>query len=174
MTIVDSNIWIFAELKDAPEHNIASAKLQQLLECGEIGINAIIVSEVFNTLSRFCGAEEARERTSQILGHQSTEWLELGTETVKSAMKLACDCRIRINDAIIARQALELGMHVFTDNLKDFEKVDGLAIIPLRSGGNSRDLRRFAGILKGNSKELDEFKRKIARDRSRATARETD
>lgn len=40
--------------------------------------------------------------------------------------------QLRINDALIASQALDAGARVLTDNVKDFKKVKGLKIDPLR------------------------------------------
>ena len=52
---------------------------------------------------------------------------------VKGAIELATQNKIRINDALIAQQALELRASILTDNVKDFRKVKGLKVIPLKS-----------------------------------------
>jgi predicted nucleic acid-binding protein len=83
-------------------------------------------------LSRILSSEEAFRRTVNILEHPLAQWLEFSSETVISAIKLSKESRIKINDALIAQQALAMKAAVLTDNIKDFENVKGLKIIPLR------------------------------------------
>ncbi len=131
MIIVDSNVWIFAEVKDAPEHLPAVAKLERFLSEG-IGINAIIFSEIFYFLSRLFSPAVARKRVETILHHPSVEWLELKKDCAEHAMELAERKTLRINDAMIAQQALMSGLPILTDNVKDFKKVNGLKVTALR------------------------------------------
>ncbi len=131
MIIVDSNIWIFAEIQNAPEHMLAVEKLQQFLPNG-VAINAIIFSEVFHRLSRIFGSVTARERVKKIIHHPSIEWLVFEKETGENAMELSERFGIRINDALIAQQALESKASILTDNVKDFKKVGGLKVIALK------------------------------------------
>jgi predicted nucleic acid-binding protein len=53
--------------------------------------------------------------------------------TFKRAVELNYTSKMRINDAIIAQQCLDLKLDgIFTDNVKDFKKVPDLHIINLR------------------------------------------
>ncbi len=132
MIIIDSNIWIFGELENTPEHDVAVKKYREAVEKDEIGINVIIASEVFHTLYRLVDIKAARERLDTILSSPSIEWIDMGKLETMLATGLAESCKIRINDALIAQQALAAGAKVLTDNVKDFRKVRGLEIIPMR------------------------------------------
>ena len=132
MIIPDSNIWIFAENSHSDEHELATQKLKQLLNSTTFGINAIITSEVYHKLSKLIGPDEALPRTINILEHPSAEWLDFSPNIAVSAIKLANEKGIRINDALIAQQALSLKATVLTDDIKDFKKIDNLKILPLR------------------------------------------
>jgi len=130
--IVDSNVWIFAEVKDAPEHPAAVRAIQLLLEKGNIGTNVVILSEVFHKVSIFFGAPIASERVRIALLHPSVQWLDFGQGDAADATRLAQEAGIRINDALIAQQALENKAAILTDNVRDFKKVKGLKILALR------------------------------------------
>ncbi len=132
MIIVDSNVFIFGEVGNAPENKAAIAKIRDVLMQGEIGINAIIVSEVFHKLQVFFGRAEAEARVSRIVSDPDVRFGQFSAETALRAMKLARDFQMRINDAMIAQQAMETGSAVLTDNVKDFGKIKALKIIVLR------------------------------------------
>lgn len=131
MIVVDSNIWIFGEIANAPEHESAVKGYESLIKKDTVAINAVIVSEVFHKLSRLFDREVAYSRVINILQNPSIEWLELGRNTSISAVRLAKNVQIKINDALIAEQALEVGAKIFTDDA-DFNKINGLKVIHLR------------------------------------------
>lgn len=130
--IVDSNVWIFAEVKDAPEHPHAVRGIQSLLGKGDIGTNVVILSEVFHKISVLFGPTLASERVCTALLHPSVQWLDFGRNIAAPATRLAQETGIRINDALIAQQALEYKAPLLTDNVKDFKRVRGLKVIALR------------------------------------------
>ena len=131
---VDSNIFIFANIEEYPEHSLATDKLKDLMEKEyTILINSIIVSEVNYKLYRLLNTEEAYERTLKIISSKYVEYTPLEEDTVLRAVGLSHLRNIRINDALIAQHALDLDVDGFmTDNTKDFDKVDGLKIIGLK------------------------------------------
>lgn len=131
MILVDSNVWIFAETKGTPEHYLAIEKLKRYLKNG-VAINLIIFSEVFHKLSVLFDTAIARKRVETIIRHPSVEWLELTKQQAEFAADLAEKKLLRINDALIAQQALEFNLHILTDDVKDFRKVQKLQILPLR------------------------------------------
>lgn len=132
MIIVDSNIWIFSENANSDEYEIATQKLKEIFANDSFGINVIITSEVFHILSKVLSTEEATLRITNVLEHPLAQWLDFSSEVAIDAIRLSKESRIRINDALIAQQALTMKAAVLTDNLKDFEKVKGLKVIPLR------------------------------------------
>lgn len=131
MIIVDSNVWIFAEVKGTPEHYAAIRKLQRYLREG-VGINVVILSEVFHKLSRLFDMSVARRRVRTIIHHPAIEWLNVDKELADRAVELGGRKLLRINDAIIAQQAIEAKVPVLTDNVKDFRKVEKIEIVSLR------------------------------------------
>ncbi len=130
--VVDSNVWIFGEVQDAPEHAAAVRAVTRVLPKGVAATNLIITSEVFHQLARLFGASEARRRVTNIALHPSIRWLPVSQHTVESAMAIADECKMRINDAVIAAQAIDEGASVLTDNVRDFRKVAKLKVVPLR------------------------------------------
>ncbi|MDD1744988.1 MAG: PIN domain-containing protein [Candidatus Methanoperedens sp.] len=132
--LVDSNIFIFANIKEYPEHPLAKAKLKQLIEDHKLIINAIIISEVQYKLFRLLDKEESFLRTNKILTSSYVEYEPIGYDTVLKASELSYKSNFRINDALIAQHAIDLHVEsIFTDNVKDFEKILDLKIIPLRA-----------------------------------------
>jgi predicted nucleic acid-binding protein len=131
MIIFDSNIWIFGEVSNAPEHQAAVKGYETALKRETIGINAIVVSEVFHKLSRLFDTDTAYLRLSNILQNPSIEWLDLDRTTAANGMRLAKNYGLRINDALIAAQAIDFGAKLFTDD-GDFERIKELEVIPLR------------------------------------------
>ncbi len=132
--MVDSNIFIFANIKEYPEYASARAKIKELIENHKLIVNAIIVSEVQYKLYRLLGSEESFNRTQKILISKHVEYEPIDYNTVLRASELSFESNIKINDAIIAQHAIDLKVdNIFTDNDKDFEKVLALNIIYLRS-----------------------------------------
>lgn len=132
MIIIDSNTWIFAEDMRFEAHELAAKKIQQVLSTEQFGMNAIIVSEVFHILSERLGIGEAHSRVLKILQHPLMQWLELSDLMVIDAINLSMRDHVKINDALIAEQTMRFNAKLLTDNLKDFKKIKGLEIIPLR------------------------------------------
>ena len=134
MIIVDSNIFIFAESADSPERLQALNKYKSAAQSGQIGINIIIVSEVFHKLQLFLNRAEACARLTSILSSPEITFLDVSHTTATRAVKLARDFGMTINDAIIAQQALDENAAVLTDDVKDFKKLGSVKVIPLRTG----------------------------------------
>lgn len=131
---VDSNIFIFANIEEYPEHSVATNKLENLMEKAcTILINSIIVSEVQYKLYRLLNAEEAHDRTLKVISSEYVEYMPLKKDAVVKAIELSYSKNIKINDALIAQHAINLEADgLLTDNIKDFERVDGLKVIELR------------------------------------------
>ncbi len=121
--MLDTNILIFAELENCPEHSIAVRKHLQFAKHHRFATNVVIISELFHFLQQNLGSEIAAERISDILAGGSIEFLDIGAATLNRAAKLARDFRMQINDAIIAQQAIDTGVAIFTDDVRDFSKL---------------------------------------------------
>ena len=130
MILVDSNIWIFANIQEYPEHPVAVKMLKEY-EKEAMTVNSIIFSEVFHKLSVLLGRSEADKRTRKtILDSDFVFYMELQRSTLEKSLSLAS--KLRINDALIAQHAIDLKMQLLTDNVKDFTKVENLKVLPLR------------------------------------------
>lgn len=132
MIIIDSNCFIFAENEYSEEHELAIQKIKSALSSGTFGLNIIIASETFHILSRILGINDALTKITNIVNEPLMEWIDFSDEDFKEAARLSKSAKIRINDAMIAQSALRLKVPILTDNVKDFKKVSGLEIIPLR------------------------------------------
>ena len=133
LIVIDSNVWVFAEDDTAREHEAAADKVAELLTSGkEFAVNAVVTPETYHVLSRLLGRSEALRRVTIIIDHPAARWVDFSQDTMKAAMSLAAKTELRINDSLIAQQALQLGASVLTDNVKDFRKVPGLKVVPLR------------------------------------------
>lgn len=129
MIFLDSNIWIFSEMRDYPEHDLAKKKLAEYINDGVV-INDIILSETFYKIYRLISCEEAVMRTSNIINSANVAYMPIEKETIQRALELSK--LIRINDAIIAQHVIDSKSALLTDNVKDFRKIKGLKIIKLR------------------------------------------
>lgn len=131
LILVDSNVWIFLNIENYPEHIPAENKIAEVRKQGII-TNVIVVSEVFHKISLILGKHNAFVRTKKILDSSDVFYIPIECPTVRHAIGLASTKSMRINDALIAQQALESKAPILTDNVKDFKKVKGLKVIPLK------------------------------------------
>jgi len=131
LIFVDSNVWIFLNMENYPEHPMSREKINYLRTEG-IATNLVVVSEVFHKLSLLLDRSRALVRLTKMLDSADVSYIPTEAHTARKAVRLSAMTRLRINDAIIAEQALAIGAGVLTDNVKDFRKVRGLKVIPLR------------------------------------------
>jgi predicted nucleic acid-binding protein len=132
--MIDSNILIFSNVADMPEYPLARDRLLELIDTGcTFAVNTIILSELNYKLQKILNNEESYQRTLNLLNSEYFEYHPVDQTTFKRAVDLNYTSKMRINDAIIAQQCLDLKLDgIFTDNVKDFKKVHGLHIINLR------------------------------------------
>ena len=131
MVLIDSNVWIFSENSSADEYAVARSAIEKYASI-EFNINAITISETFHKLSKLIGKAESHKRVSHIMDDPNAVWVDITDTVARGAIDLAFKADMRINDALIAQQALDIGVPVLTDNVRDFKKVKGLRIISLR------------------------------------------
>jgi len=130
--LVDSNIFIFANIKEYPEYPVAKAKIKELIKTHKLLVNTIIISEIQYKLFRLLDQEESHNRTLKILNSKHVGYESITQSTILKALELSYSSNARINDAIIAQNAMDLDVELFTDNIKDFRKISNLKLIPLR------------------------------------------
>jgi predicted nucleic acid-binding protein len=130
---IDSNVFVYSQLSDLPEYDLAKAKLEEMMKTGQIAVNATIVSECFYVLARFIGSEAAAKRTGLLLESNKVQYLTIEKTTIVKAIRLAVALKQRINDMIIAQHALDSKADgLLTDNVKHFSGVRGLRIQSFR------------------------------------------
>lgn len=134
MIFVDSNVWIFSSIEEYPEYLKAKSTIKKLIRKGErFSTNSIIVSEVFHKVYRLTDWRQARKVTHKILTSPKVIFIPIESTTVLKAINLAQTQKMKINDAVIAQHVLDSKAEgILTDNVKDFKKVSGLNVIPLR------------------------------------------
>ncbi|MBI5332385.1 MAG: type II toxin-antitoxin system VapC family toxin [Candidatus Aenigmarchaeota archaeon] len=130
MILIDSNIWIFANIEEYPE-NSSARKLIINATKEQIAINAIILSEVFHKLSVLTNVEKAIKAIENIIDSDYVVYLPIEESTISKALYLTKK-QLRINDAIIAQHAKDIRCKLLSDNAKDFNKIDGIKLLKFR------------------------------------------
>lgn len=131
---LDSNVLIFANIKDVPEYPIAQSCIHQYINEGvQFHINSIIVSEVHYKLMKFLGMDESQRRVEKILKSSYVTYLPIEYGTIINAIDLSTRHKVMTNDAIIGQHALDIKSDgILTDNYRDFKKIPELSVIPIR------------------------------------------
>jgi predicted nucleic acid-binding protein len=130
---IDSNVFIYSQVKDLPESELAKAKLDEVKKRGEIAVNAVIISECFYVLSRFIGDEEAAKRIGLFLESSKVVYLSIEKTTLSKAIQLAVAHKHKINDMIIAQHALDAKADsLLTDNTNHFSGIPELTTQNMR------------------------------------------
>ncbi len=132
---IDSNIIIFANIKNSPEHIQSLEILKNALKGNFIGyIDTIIAIETHFKLLKKISASEANYRLNTLLNSRRLRFYNITKNTLKTAFKIAEENNIATNDSIIISSMLENDVHlIYTDNEKHFQKFSKIkAINPLR------------------------------------------
>ncbi len=130
---IDSNVFIYSQVSDLAESDLARAKLEELRNKGEIAVNAIIVSESFYVLARFIGSKEAAKRIGLFLESSKVLYLTIEKSTLRKAIQLAVAHDHRINDMIIAQHTLDAKADgLLTDNSRHFIGIPNLTTQKMR------------------------------------------
>jgi predicted nucleic acid-binding protein len=135
MTIffIDSNVFIYSQVSNLAESDLAKTKLEELRNKGEIAVNAIIVSECFHILARFIGPKDAAKRIGLFLESSKVLYLPIEKSTITRAIQLAVTLNQKINDMIIAQHAIDAKADgLLTDNSRHFKGIPNLAVRKMR------------------------------------------
>ena len=100
-----------------------------------VGLSSIVVMELHTGVFHGGGAKE-RKRVQEFL--QAVEQFTFDESAAMAAAKVRADLwsqgtPIGDYDVLIAAHAIALGLNLLTDNVRHFERVDGLQVIPWRS-----------------------------------------
>jgi predicted nucleic acid-binding protein len=132
LAIVDSNILVYAMLKDYPDRE-KHQKCLSLLDRGLKGeldhilaINPIIIVEVFSVLRKLLSDLEAETRINTILSSRRIAYLSITKEACQTAMQWAKKANIPVNDALIAASMTDNSKLIYTadEHFKKLEEWD--------------------------------------------------
>lgn len=137
LALVDSNILVYAVIKDYPD-KAQHEKCLSLLERGLKGelnhilaINPIIVVEVFTVLRKLLSCSEAQSRISNLLSSRRLAYLSVTREACQIAVQWAKTANIPVNDALIAANATGNAQLIYTADEEHFKKLEAYNITTL-------------------------------------------
>lgn len=134
LAIIDSNIIVYAMLKDYPDRE-KHQKCLNLLQRGLKGeldhilaLNPIIVVEVFTVLRKLLSNIEAETRINTLLNSRRIGYLSITKEACQIAVQWAKKANVPVNDALIAASMTDNSNIIFTADEQHFRKLEGLNI----------------------------------------------
>lgn len=131
----DSNIIVFANVKNFPEYKKAVGILEMGLK-GQLKLcfNTIIALETHYKLLKLINIEEANYRVETLFKSMRLFYFDVLMSTLQKGFSIVKKNNIRTNDAVILASMYENGISkIYTDNETDFQKVKDIEIInPIR------------------------------------------
>ena len=131
LAIVDSNVIVYAMIKDYPDkmrHEKCLALLDRGLR-GELNyiltVNPIIIVEVFSVLKKLLNCNEAEFRVSALLRSRRLGFLSISKEACQNSVQWAKEKNIPVNDAVIAASMIEHAQLIYTIDEEHFKKLEG-------------------------------------------------
>ncbi len=129
VAIIDSNVLVYALIKDYPD-NERHEKCLTLLNKGLKGqldyflaINPIIIAEVFTVLRKLLNCNEAEARISTLLNSRHIIYLSISKEACQTAIEWTKEHNIPVNDTLIAASAAEQAPTIYTTD-EHFKKLE--------------------------------------------------
>jgi predicted nucleic acid-binding protein len=130
LAIVDSNVIVYAMIKDYPD-KMRHEKSLALLDRGLRGdlnyilaVNPIIVVEVFSVLKKLLNLAEAEFRISALLRSRRIGFLSISKENCQNSVQWAKEKNIPVNDALIAASMIEHAQLLYTIDEEHFKKLE--------------------------------------------------
>ena len=131
LAIVDSNVIVYAMIKDYPDkmrHEKCIALLDRGLR-GELNyiltVNPIIIVEVFSVLKKLLNCNEAEFRINALLRSRRLGFLSISKEACQNSVQWAKEKNIPVNDAVIAASMIEHAQLIYTIDEEHFKKLEG-------------------------------------------------
>ena len=129
LALVDSNILVYALIKDYPDKE-RHEKCLTLLDRGLRGqldycltVNSIIIAEVFTVLKNMLDTDAAEARMSTLLNSKHIVYLSISKEACQNAVEWATKHNVPVNDALIAACAQERAPTIYTADEEHFKKL---------------------------------------------------
>jgi predicted nucleic acid-binding protein len=135
LRFIDSNILVFANVKNFPEYERALNVLEMGLK-GQLKLcfNTIIALETHYKLLKLINIEEANYRVETLFKSKRIIYFDVLMNTLQKGFAIAKKEHIRTNDSVIVASMYEHNISkIYTDNETDFQKVKDIEIInPIR------------------------------------------
>ncbi len=129
LALLDSNVAVYALVKDYPTKNIHK-KCLKLLERGLKGeinlilcLTPIMIVETFSALVKLLGFIEAEYRVSSLLSSKRLAFLTVSRSSSESAVHWAKESEVPVNDAMMASVAVEHSAIVYTADENHFRRL---------------------------------------------------
>lgn len=130
LALVDSNVIVYAMIKDYPDkmrHEACLALLERGLR-GELNyvlaVNPIIIVEVFSVLRRLLSCDEAAFRVSSLLRSRRLGFLSISKQACQNSVQWAKEKNIPMNDALIGASMVEYAQLIYTVDEEHFKKLE--------------------------------------------------
>ena len=131
LAIVDSNVIVYAMIKDYPD-KVRHEKCLALLDRGLRGesdyiltVNPIIIVEVFSVLKKLLNGNEAESKVSALLRSRRLGFLSISKEACQNSVQWAKEKNVPVNDAVIAASMVEHAQLIYTIDDAHFKKLEG-------------------------------------------------
>ena len=129
LALIDSNIAVYALVKDYPTKNIHEKCLKLLERAlkGEVNmilcLNPIMIVETFSALVKLLGIVEAEYRVSSLLNSKRLAFLTVSRSSSESAVHWAKESEVPVNDAMMGGIAVEHSAIVYTADENHFRRL---------------------------------------------------
>jgi len=130
LAILDSNVIICSMITDYP-NKLYHRRCRVLLEKGLkgeldyiLGLNPIVVIEVFSALRRLLNWGEAEFRTGSLLLSKRIAFLPISREASQNSVRWANETKVPVNDAMIGASMVEQADLIYTIDEDHFEKLE--------------------------------------------------
>ncbi len=129
LAMLDSNIAVYALVKDYPTKKIHKKCLKLLERAlkGEINLilclTPIMIVETFSALVKLLGLVEAEYRVSSLLSSKRLAFLTVSRSSSGSAVRWAKESKVPVNDAMISAVAIEHSAVVYTADENHFTRL---------------------------------------------------
>ena len=135
LSFIDSNMLVFANVKNYPEYERALNRLEMGLK-GQLKLcfNTIIALETHYKLLKLINNEEANYRVETLFKSKRIIYFDVMMNTLQKGFAIAKKEHMRTNDSVIVASMYEHNISkIYTDNDTDFQKVKDIEIInPIR------------------------------------------
>ena len=129
--LIDSNILVYAFTNiDVSKHKQARELIYNALDSGLGYISKQNIIEFINTNKKFKENLSNDQLKKIIVGLESLKIIDYSTQTIRKALDIQSTSQIGFFDSLIIQTMKENNLFlIYTENEKDFNKIDNLKVI---------------------------------------------